>query len=59
MLEQYYSEIRLLLGSIDVRPTVRDGCILVAGLLLGYGVRSLISARRRARARNARRYFVE
>lgn len=57
MVEYYYSKVGLLLDGIGVTPIAREASILLVGLLLGYALRSLISARRRARARRSRHDF--
>lgn len=59
MVMDYYSKIRLALDGIGAVPFVREAFALVAGVLIGYGLRSLISARRRARARQSRHDFLQ
>jgi hypothetical protein len=54
----YYSQLRSLVDRIVADPVSRDALIFVGGVLVGYALRSLSSARRRARARKSRRDFV-
>lgn len=57
MVEYYYSKMRLVLDWVGVDLVARDAAIFVVGVLLGYALRSFISARRRARARRSRHDF--
>lgn len=55
----YLSQVRQIADRFAVDPLARDVAIFLAGLLVGYALRSLTSARRRARARKSRRDFVQ
>jgi len=54
----YYSHLRSIVDRIATNPLLRDTLIFLGGVLVGYALRSLTSARRRARARKSRRDFV-
>lgn len=55
----YQSKIRLGLDVIGAVPLVREALVFIAGGLVGYGLRSLVSAKRRARARKSRHDFLQ
>jgi hypothetical protein len=59
MLMDYYSKMRLVIDGMGAVPLPRDALVFVTGVVVGFILRSLISARRRARARKGRHDFLQ